>query len=89
MTTYIYKGFKVVYEIEQANKEGTLFKADAYVIPKDDCNNLDMSTRFHTEFPTKDGVQQEIKKLLENYIDFEWKKLNEMQKAANNDLVDR
>ncbi|KTC65831.1 Uncharacterised protein (plasmid) [Legionella adelaidensis] len=83
MTTYTYKGFEVVYEIEQVNHEGTLFKADAHVIPKDDCNNLEVSTRFHTEYPTKNGVQKEIKKLVENYIDFEWKKLNEMKQAEN------
>jgi hypothetical protein len=82
MATYTYKGFEVVYEIEKVAPEGNLYKADAHVIPKDDCNNLDVLTRFHTEFPTRTGVQKEIKKLIQNYIDFEWRKLTEMQEST-------
>ena len=68
MPTYEYKGFTVNYEIEQVSD--TLFRADGWVIC--DVAAQKTSTKFHTEYPTYEGVRDEIKKLVENYINFEW-----------------
>ncbi len=37
-----------------------------------------MPRKFHTEFTTKSGVRDSIKKLMENYIDFEWQEYYEI-----------
>ena len=68
MPIYEYKGFTVSYDIEQVSD--TLCKADGWVVC--DLDSHKTSTKFHTEYPTYDGVRVEIKKLVENYIDFEW-----------------
>ena len=78
MTTYAYKGFTVIYEIHQSN-DSTIYKADGTAIPEGEHPSSTVSTKFHTEYPSRNGVKKEIKKLIENYINFEWEKLLEMR----------
>lgn len=78
MNQYTYKGFKVVYEIKKIPMEDTLYRADGYVVPTPN-KNTHNSIKFHTEYPTKLGVRRELKKIIKNYIDFEWKEFKEMQ----------
>jgi len=78
MTTYAYKGFTVIYEIHRSN-DSEIYKADGTVIPEGENTSPTRSTKFHTEYPSRIGVKKEIKKLIENYINFEWEKLLEMK----------
>ncbi|MGQ3888714.1 hypothetical protein ACQUW5_06730 [Legionella sp. CNM-1927-20] len=77
MPEYIYKGFKVVYNIDTDESNNKLYKADGYVQCLLDKNNHPPQ-KFHTEYSTLAGVQEEIKKMLEDYIDFEWNEFNKM-----------
>ncbi|WED43083.1 hypothetical protein [Legionella cardiaca] len=79
MTEYIYKGFKVTYQVELSGAVPNLYKADGYVTRTPSKKNNTPPQKFHTEHPTKKGAQIEIKKLLEDYIDFEWQEFYEMQ----------
>ena len=71
MAEYMYKGFKIVYQtgFEQATN---LFKADGCIMSYRD-KKLSASQKFHTENISDSIVDKEIQKLIENYIDFEWK----------------
>lgn len=79
MPEYIYKGFKVSYDIKQ-NDNNKLYQAEGSVIC---CTNKKkqaaVTQKFQTEHSSKAGVQQEIKKIIHDYIDFEWKEFFEMQ----------
>ncbi|CDZ76099.1 hypothetical protein BN59_00363 [Legionella massiliensis] len=79
MTEYDYKSFKIHYEIHPDKTKKNLYTADGYI-----CCTLDQGVpvlprQFHTEYITRDGVQKEIRKLIENYIDFEWQEFHDMQ----------
>ena len=77
MAEYIYKGLTVHYNIRKMNIN--LYQATGAVIyPENDKKN---AQKFQTEAPTKSGVQHEIKKIINDYIDFEWKGFIEMQDA--------
>ena len=78
MTDYLYKGFKVFYTIKPTDKNKNLYIADGHVLC---CMHPTHSEprKFHTEYPSKAGVETEIKKMLEDYIDFEWHEYHEMQ----------
>ncbi|MCP0914955.1 MULTISPECIES: hypothetical protein [Legionella] len=81
MTDYIYKGFKISYKIVATEVDKNLYKADGSVTyllnrgPK-----TYTPVKFHTEYETYNGAEYEIKKLLENYVDFELKSFYEMNK---------
>ncbi|KTC76935.1 hypothetical protein [Legionella brunensis] len=78
MIEYTYKGFRVTYQIESSAAAPNLYKADGYVTRATEIKNHSPQ-KFHTEHPTKKGAQIEIKKLLEDYIDFEWQEFYEMR----------
>lgn len=78
MAQYIYKGFKVFYDIKPVSGSTNLYKADGYVVCCLDKKGLTPPQKFHTEYRTKTEVQNEIRRLLENYVDFEWKEFHEM-----------
>lgn len=78
MTEYDYKGFTIVYKISAAKKNSNLFQAEGYARCSVDQNNPAPSKKFHTEYPSQAGVKAEIKKLVEHYVDFEWKKFHEI-----------
>lgn len=78
MTEYDYKKFKIHYNIQSDKTKKNLYTADGYISNPQDSNCSCASRKFHTEFFTKAGVQNEIKKLMENYIDFEWQEYYEI-----------
>nr|HAT8714213.1 hypothetical protein [Legionella jordanis] len=80
MTQYVYKGFKICYSIQPSSENLNLYKADGYAIRPTQKETSTAPQKFHTEHPTKEGAKNEIKKLLEDYIDFEWQEFHEMQK---------
>ncbi len=77
MTEYIYKGFKIKYVIEQLDAD--TYKATGSVLSYVKEQGPHLSQQFQTEGASKNYVQQEIKKIMNEYIDFEWKQFNEMQ----------
>lgn len=83
MTQYTYKGFQVTYQVKSSDIDPNLYKADGYVVRATEFQNRLAQQKFHTEHPTKKGAQHEIKKLLEDYIDFEWQEFYEMHNEAN------
>lgn len=78
MTEYIYKGFKISYQIETTEQEQ--YKADGKVIFLQEHSKCILPTRFHTVLDSYQGAETEIKKLLENYVDFELKNFYAMEK---------
>lgn len=82
MNQYDYKGFKVNYRVDLSDAVPHLYKADGYVIRAAENKNSNSPQKFHTEHPTKQGAEIEIKKLLEDYIDFEWQEFYEMQNES-------
>lgn len=81
MPEYVYKGFKIHYEIKSVQQsDENLYEAYGYVVNDMEGHALLSSQKFHTVFPTKVGVQHQIKKIIEDYIDFEWREFLELQK---------
>ncbi|HGK6671919.1 TPA: hypothetical protein ACPSKE_001997 [Legionella feeleii] len=79
MTEYTSKGFKVCYDIKPT--ESNLYRAEGEVFfYNKDSSDPCLLQKFHTEHPTKTGAQTEIKRLIDDYIDFEWRKYLEMKK---------
>lgn len=78
MIEYNYKNFKIFYNIELDKTQNNLYIADGYVTCSIDKKKSILPRKFHTEYTTKTGVQNEIKKLIEHYIDFEWQEFYEM-----------
>ncbi|KTD36563.1 hypothetical protein Lnau_1547 [Legionella nautarum] len=78
MIEYNYKNFQVHYDIELDKKSTKLYRADGYIVNSLDKKNPVLARKFHTEHRTKKGVVAEIKRLIENYIDFEWKEFYEV-----------
>ena len=79
MTEYIYRGFKLSYSIATPDIEKTVYKADGavtYLLTKPKSFT---PVKFHTEYDTHSGAEHEIKKMLENYVDFELKSFYEMK----------
>jgi hypothetical protein len=81
MAEYFYKGFKIFYDIKQAKNE--LYQATAHIICSVEHEAPALTQKFHTEYPTKQGVQKEIKQIIEDYIDFEWAEFRKMQKEQS------
>ncbi len=78
MIEYIYKGFKLSYTILPT--EHTSFRADGaltYLLKQSICFK---PKKFCTEYPSSTGAEHEIKKLLENYVNFELKNYYDMKK---------
>ena len=82
MIEYIYKGFMISYKITPAALENNSFQADGSVTYLLNRPKSFSSQQFHTEFTTHVGAEHEIKKLLENYVDFELKNFYDRKKAA-------
>lgn len=75
MQEYSYKGFKIMFEISHPENEH--YQANARCFSKEDENPLPQ--RFQTISDSKIKVEDEIKRLVENYIDFEWKEFLKMK----------
>ena len=79
MTDYIYRGFKISYSITPAALERNAYKADGSVAYLLTTPSAFIPVKFHTEYDSYSGAEHEIKKLLENYVDFELKNFHEMK----------
>lgn len=73
MIEYIYKGFKISYHVASADIGKQMFKADGSLSYLLDTPKSFKPQKFHTEYNSYAGAEHEIKKILENYIDFELK----------------
>ena len=76
MPQYIYKSFEIVYEVQQLNANeyegrGTLSYKNERASPL-------LPQQFRTICQTAAGAEKKIKKLMEDYIDFEWDEFIEM-----------
>ncbi|HAF88144.1 MAG: hypothetical protein CMF38_01295 [Legionellaceae bacterium] len=80
MNDYIYRGFKVQYNIHTLKKDLGLYKADGVIAGlANHANASSAIKKFHTESSTIQEAEVQIKKLVEDYIDFEWTEFNKMQ----------
>jgi len=72
MPDYTYKRFKIHYDIETSEVGKNLFEAGGCIV--EDLNGIAPSPpiNFHTSYPSRDGAEEQIKKIIEDYIDFEW-----------------
>lgn len=81
MTEYNYKDFKISFNVELDKRKNNLYIADGYICPLND-TNPSLHRKFHTEHSNKAAAKTEIKKLIENYIDFEWQEFYEIHGGA-------
>lgn len=79
MPRYTYKGFTIYYDIMPT--DNNLYQAEGYVCFSKE-NNQETSKKFHTEHSDEQEIESEIKRLLENYIDFEWNEFLKMDREA-------
>lgn len=77
MIEYSYRGFNLAYEVRCLGRD--LYKAKGKVEKEEIKQRRGAAKNFYTEFPTKIGAEQEIKKLLEDYVNFEWMEFYAMQ----------
>lgn len=80
MIEYLFKGFKISYKISPVEFENNTYKAEGSVAYLLNMPESFTPQKFHTEFATYAGAENEIKKLLENYVDFELKNFYNMRK---------
>jgi hypothetical protein len=78
MAKYMYRGFEVFYRIDESKNDKNLFGSYGYV-RKPGSSEYPLA-KFHTDCPSKVEVQAEIKRLIENYVDFEWRQFNAMER---------
>lgn|GEM_PF-1005049 len=84
MIEYIYKGFKVSYKIVTPDLKKSPFKADGSLTYLLNVPKYFTPQKFYTEDETYAGAEHEIKKLLENYVNFELKNFYNMKKENKN-----
>lgn len=86
MIEYIYRGFKISYNvIADATQQNFYQAGGSAVYLMNSPKNL-LPQKFHTEYNTYAGAEYEIKKLLENYVDFELKNFHDLQKVSHEQL---
>ena len=83
MIEYIYKGFKISYKVVPMDFNKNTYKAEGSVTYLLNMPKSFAPQKFYTELATYTGTEHEIKKLLENYVDFELKNFYDMQKESN------
>lgn len=80
MPDYTYREFKVHYEIKPSENLPELYSASGYI----ECLSKAQSTHekidFSTEHADLSGARKEIKKMIEQYIDFEWDQFSKIQR---------
>ncbi len=85
MIEYIYKGFMISYKIASAEFDKNNYRADGSVTYLLNRPKSFTPKKFHTEYTTHAGAEHEIKKLLENYVNFELKNFYDMKKEKGDD----
>ncbi len=73
MIEYIYKGFKISYNISSKNTENHAFQADGSMTYLLNTPKSFVPKTFHTESVSHNDAEDAIKQLLENHIDLELK----------------
>lgn len=89
MIEYIYKGFKLSYQVNELTTSDdssapTLYEAHGNAVyllstPK----KWFSQTHFHTDKENLESAEHEIKRLLENHVDFELKNFYVMQEKGS------
>lgn len=74
---YEYRKFSINYDV-QKDQNTPLYEATGYVSCIANPDQSQPPKKFHTTFSTKQGAEEEIKKIIENYIDFEWMEQEKM-----------
>lgn len=90
MIEYIYKGFKLSYKVSEVrasaeNPGAELASYEAHgnaVYLLSTPKKWFSQTHFHTDNDSHHGAEHEIKRLLENYVDFELKNFYAMQEKG-------
>lgn len=68
---YEYRKFNIIYDVQKDSHQ-PLYEATGYASCLANSNSDRTLKKFHTTFSTLKGAEHEIKKIIENYIDFEW-----------------
>jgi len=76
MPTYFYKQFEVNYTINKCENPMNGYSSEANIKCNLDWSHSLQIPKFQTTDYTKKGVEQEIKRLVNRYIDFEWQEFN-------------
>ena len=79
MPEYFYREFRVCYEIRAKHNSHVFFEASGYVQSLTNIGTTNQLINFSTEFATAEGAIREIKKIMEDYIDFEWEQFYRIQ----------
>lgn len=86
MIEYIYRGFKISYKIVPVEYKINTYQADGAAVYLLNRPKSLTPKKFYTEYETLTGAEHEIKKLLENYVDFELKNFYDMKKEKVNEI---
>ncbi len=73
MIVYLYKKFEISYNISKKSTGNFVARGFAKCL---DSPTNEPATPFNTEFPTKEGAELEIKKMIEEYVEFEYSQIN-------------
>lgn len=80
MTDYIYKGFKISYQITaKTNSQYSAYGNVTYLLKK---RGIFSPVELNTEDDNYTGALHKIKKLLENYVDIELKKFYNLEQQT-------
>lgn len=83
MSEYQYKGFHIRYEIKPVNSTSPLYLADGCI---NRYKQKGVGQKFHTENTSFASAKRDLTKLIEDYIDFEWKEFHacaDLEKGIN------
>lgn len=81
MTSYTYREFKISYEVQPDSKNPLLFKASGFAQCIKNKNVNAEKIHFSTESSNLELAQKEIKKIIEDYIVFQWEQATHIKKT--------
>ena len=70
MNNYYYRQFDVLYETKL--NDNKLYTAHGYAVCLINERKPSLAHEFSTDAPTQEDAENQIKKLINDYIDFEW-----------------
>lgn len=82
MIEYIYKGFKLSYQIVAPEHEKKAYKANGSLTYLLNIPDSFLPKKFYNEHTTHSDAEHEIKQLLENHVNLELKKFYDKQKEG-------
>lgn len=77
---YTYKDFKINVSISPDPQDKSFYQANGKALCLLPSNETNEPKVFKTEALTEKGAEQQIKKMIEEYIDFEWLEFERMNK---------